>query len=141
MTYLLDTNVISEWVKPAPEPALVSWVEEVDEDRLFLSVASLAELRRGVDLLPEGRRRDRLASWLEEELVDRFQDRIVEIDLRIAQTWGRLLARARRAGIGLSTMDAVFAATAEAGGLTLVTRNTRHFTQLGIPLIDPWPSG
>lgn len=75
MSFLLDTNVLSEWVKPQPNPQVVAWLRDVDEDRVFLSVASLAEIRRGVELMPPGKRRDLLGSWLMRDLPARFEGR------------------------------------------------------------------
>lgn len=138
MSFLLDTNVISEWVKPQPNPRVVAWLEQIDEDRVFLSVASLAEIRRGIDLMPSGKRRDRLASWLTGDLLARFDGRILGVDNRIAQTWGIVMARVQKAGMNVGALDALFAATAEIYGLTLVTRNVSDFLRLGIPLLNPW---
>jgi len=138
VSFLLDTNVISEWVKPEPNPQVVAWLNEVPEDRVFLSVAALAEIRRGVELMPAGKRRDRLASWLTEDLPVRFEGRILDIDGRIADAWGILMARGQKAGINVGTLDAFFAATAEVHGLTLVTRNVHDFLKLGIRLLNPW---
>lgn len=140
MSFLLDTNVISEWVKPQPDPQVVAWLNEVDEDQVFLSVASLAEIRRGVELMPQGKRRDHLAAWLVGELPIRFHGRIFDIDGRIADAWGTIMARGKKAGVNLGTLDACFAATAEVHRLTLVTRNVRDFLKLGVPLLNPWPS-
>jgi predicted nucleic acid-binding protein len=138
VSYLLDTNVISEWVKPRPDPLVSAWLAEVDEDRVFLSVVTLAEIRRGVELMPSGDRRDRLAMWLSDELPARFAGRVIPIDEAIANAWGIVMARARRAGIGLGTIDAFVAATADVHGLTVVTRNTADFARLGVPLLNPW---
>ena len=138
MSFLLETNVISEWTKPRPDPGVVAWLAGMDEDRVFLSVASFAEIRRGIDLLPAGRRRDRLAAWLADDLSSRFEGRILDIDRRIAELWGSLMARGRKAGIAIGTMDAFFAATADAHGLTLVTRDVQGFEQLGIRVLNPW---
>jgi hypothetical protein len=138
MSFLLDTNVVSEWVKPAPSSQVAAWLNEVDEDQIFLSVASLAEIRRGVELMEPGRRRDRLIEWLTGALPARFEGRILDIDRRIADTWGALMARGRKAGLNLGSMDAFFAATVEVYRLTLVTRNVQHFRPLGIPVLDPW---
>jgi predicted nucleic acid-binding protein len=140
VSFLLDTNVVSEWVKPQPNPQVGAWLKEVDEDRVFLSVASLAEIRRGVELMPPGRRRDRLAGWLTENLPARFEGRILDIDSRVAETWGIVMARGQKAGASVSVLDAFFAATAEVHRLTLVTRNVQHFQKLGIPLLNPWQS-
>jgi toxin FitB len=138
LSFLLDTNVISEWVKPRPSPRVIAWLAEVDEERVFLSVASLAEIRRGVELMPPGKRRDRLAAWLSEDLPVRFEGRILSIDSRIAETWGLVMVRGHKAGMNVSVWDAFFAATAEVHRLTLVTRNIQHFEMLGIPLLNPW---
>jgi predicted nucleic acid-binding protein len=138
LSFLLDTNVISEWVKPQPSPRVAAWLKEIDEDRVFLSVASLAEIRRGVELMDPGKRRDRLAIWLSEDLPTRFEGRILDIDRWIAEAWGVVMARGKKAGLNVSVWDAFFAATAEAHKLTLVTRNVQHFVQLGIPLLNPW---
>jgi predicted nucleic acid-binding protein len=138
MSFLLDTNVISEWVKPAPDPNVTRWLDEVDEDQVFLSVASLAEVRHGVELMDSGKRRDRLAAWLAGELPARFEGRILDIDRHVAEAWGVIMARGQKAGLNLGSLDAFFAATAEVHRLTLVTRNVQHFERLGIPLLNPW---
>ena len=85
-----------------------------------------------------GRRRDRLADWLLRELPARFEGRILEIDRRIAESWGVVMARGHKAGLNLSSLDAFFAATAEVHRSTLVTRNVQHFERLGILLLNPW---
>jgi toxin FitB len=135
--WLIDTNIISEWVKPRPDVAVVRWLEEVDEDRAFVSVISLAEIRFGVDRLAPGRRRTRLDQWLREELPTRFEGRIVPVDEEVADACGRLLAQARRTGRGLEAMDALIAATCEARDLVLATRNLGDFQNLGIELHAP----
>jgi len=138
LSYLLDTNVISELVKPRPDASVVSWLSEVDEDRVFLSVMVLAEIRRGVELMPAGGRRDRLADWLEDELPARFAGRVLAIDQRVADAWGAVMAQAQKAGVPLSTANGFFAATAEVHRLTLVTSNTRDFQRAGVSLVNPW---
>lgn len=138
MSFLLDTNVVSEWVKPEPVRSVVTWLAEVDEDEVFLSVISLAELRRGIELLAAGRRRQRLERWLGEDLADRFHGRILSVDVLVADAWGRITARATRAGRTVRSMDALVAATAEVHGLALATRNTKDFDHLGVSLFNPW---
>jgi predicted nucleic acid-binding protein len=138
VTFLLDTNVISEWVRPRPDENVVAWLAEVDEEQVFMSVVSFAELRRGVDLLPAGRRRSRLEGWIAEDLAARFHGRVLDVDRPVADTWGRIMARCQRAGRMLGSMDAFFAATAASHELTLVTRNVRDFESAGIPLCNPW---
>jgi hypothetical protein len=113
-------------------------LHDVDEDRVHLSVASLAELRYGVERLSPGARRRQLTSWLEAELPDRFAGRIVPIDGLVAEAWGRMMAKREQAGRPFGAMDAFFAATASVHGLTLATRNGRDFSGLGISIFDPW---
>jgi predicted nucleic acid-binding protein len=138
VNFLLDTNVLSEVQRPAPDLKVIGWLDAVDEDRAFLSVASIAELRRGVALMGEGRRRAALAAWLADDLPARFAERIVPIDRAIAEHWGDLMAQSHRSGVTLSAMDGFFAATALTRNLTLVTRNVKDFASLGVPLFNPW---
>lgn len=136
--WLLDTNIISEWVKPRPDPAVVRWLDEVDEGQVFLSVVSLAEIRFGIERLALGRRRSRLDQWLQAELPGRFEGRIVAVDAAVADACGRLLGRARQAGRGLGAMDALIAACCLAHDLVLATRNPSDFQKLGIELYAPF---
>jgi toxin FitB len=136
--YLLDTNVVSEWVKPRPNPNVVRWLADADEDRISLSIITLAELDLGVEVLAPGERRDTLSDWVRNELPDRFEGRILGIDIKIATSWGMLIGRSRRMGINLHPIDGFLAATAHATSLKLVTRNTAHFAKLGIELENPW---
>ena len=93
MSFLLDTNVVSEWAKAQPNPGVVRWLAEADEDGLFLSVVTLAELRHGVERLAAGARRKRLQAWIDEELSERFEKRILPVDVKVSDCWGRLIAR------------------------------------------------
>jgi predicted nucleic acid-binding protein len=138
MKVLLDTNVLSEVRRPAPDPKVLGWLDTIDEDRAFISVASIAELRRGIALMEDGRRRAALADWLAVDLPGRFSGRILAIDPAIAERWGDVMAQARRGGFALSVMDGFFAATALVGELVLATRNTKDFAPLGVPLFNPW---
>lgn len=138
MNLLLDTDVLSEVRRPAPSPKVLAWLDAIDEDRAFISVASIAELRRGIALLDDGRRRAALAAWLAHDLPARFAGRILPIDHAVAERWGDLMAQSRRTGVALSVMDGFFAASALASNLTLVTRNVKDFAAFGIPLHNPW---
>ncbi|WP_426610831.1 type II toxin-antitoxin system VapC family toxin [Bradyrhizobium sp. McL0616] len=138
MNLLLDTNVLSEVQRPAPDPKVLVWLDSIDEDRAFISVASIAELRRGIALMDDGRRRTALADWLANDLPARFAERILPIDQVVAERWGDLMAQSRRSGVALSVMDGFFAATALANDLTLVTRNVRDFAAFGVSLLNPW---
>ena len=141
MSFLLDSNVVSEWVRPQPDRNVISWLAEVDEDRVFISVIAFAEIRRGIEMLPAGRRRDLLAAWLAEDLPARFEKRILDIDPPAAETWGVVMARGQKIGLTLGSMDAFVAATAAVHGLTLATRNVKDFLCLGVYLFDPWQPG
>jgi predicted nucleic acid-binding protein len=141
VSFLLDTNVVSEWARPSPDPGVVAWLAAVDEDRVFLSVVTLAELRYGIDRLPAGLRRQRLEEWLEGDLPLRFEGRLLPIDVGVADAWGRIAALREARGRPISTMDAFIAATAEAHALTLVTRNATDFESSVTRLLNPWKAG
>jgi predicted nucleic acid-binding protein len=141
MNVLLDTNVLSEVRRPGPDRKVLAWLDAIDEDRTFISVASIAELRRGIALMDDGRRREALAAWLAVDLPERFSGRILPVDATIAARWGDLMAQARQSGFALSGMDGFFAATALAHELVLATRNTKDFAPLGVPLFNPWTEG
>ncbi|HVV94446.1 MAG TPA: type II toxin-antitoxin system VapC family toxin [Hyphomicrobiales bacterium] len=138
MSFLLDTNVVSEWVKPRPDPGVVQWLAEVDEDRAFLSVVTLAEIRRGIERLPHGHRRRRLEDWLLVELPLRFEGRVLPIDRAIADRWGLVVARSEAAGRPIGVIDAFLAATAIVQDLMLVTRNQDDFIGAVDETINPW---
>jgi predicted nucleic acid-binding protein len=138
VNFLLDTNVVSEWVRPRPDDGVMTWLSEADEDRVFISVVTLAELRHGIERLPSGARRDRLDAWLTSQVPDRFETRVLPVDAAIANAWGRIMTRGQATGRPVGTMDAFIAATAEQHNLTLVTRNVADFDVLGIQLVNPW---
>lgn len=138
MSYLLDTNAVSEWAKPQPDPGVVRWLDEIDEDRTHLSVITLGELRKGVERLPVGRRRGQLERWLQSELPDRFGGRLLPVDVAVAEEWGRQLAVAERQGTSVGSVDGLIAATAKVHRLRVVTRNVKHFQHTGVDLICPW---
>jgi predicted nucleic acid-binding protein len=135
---LLDTNVLSEVTRPAPDARVLDWLDGLDEDRSFISVVSIAEIRRGVALMDEGRKREALAEWLARDLPQRFEQRVLPVDEPVALAWGDLMGLAKRRGRGLSSMDGLIAATAIARELTLATRNTKDFEGFGLELFDPW---
>lgn len=138
MNFLLDTNVLSEVRRPSPDASVLRWLNVLDEDRAFLSVITIAELRRGISLMDTGLRRDALAAWISNDLPNRFAARILPIDAQIAEQWGDLMAGTRRQGLALSVMDGFLAATALVSGLVVVTRNTKDFAPVGVPVFNPW---
>jgi hypothetical protein len=136
--FLLDSNVISELLKPKPDNRLLRWVEETDESILFLSVLTLGEIRNGVQRLRSGLRRGRLESWLQVDLPSRFQGRILPIDRAVADRWGRISAAAAAKGKPVPAIDGLLAATALDHDLTLVTRNVSDVAATGVPTLNPW---
>ena len=135
MSYLLDTNVLSELVRPRPAQAVLDWFAGVRDDALHLSVLTLGELRRGVERLPANNRREKLRLWLEQELPARFGPRVLPVDAAVADRWGRLSAEAGRP---VSAIDSLLAATALVHQLRLVTRNTSDFKFAPLEVVDPW---
>ncbi|QXC52815.1 type II toxin-antitoxin system VapC family toxin (plasmid) [Agrobacterium salinitolerans] len=138
MRLLLVTNVLSEVTKPRPDEAVLKWIHGLDEDRTFISIVSIAEIRRGVALMDAGRKRDALDEWLTYDLPQRFENRIIPVEGTVALAWGDRMALAKRCGRGLASMDGLIAATAVAHQLTLATRNTKDFEGFGIDIIAPW---
>jgi predicted nucleic acid-binding protein len=138
MSFLLDTNVVSEWVKPLPDTGVVAWLAEADEDRVFISVVTLAELRHGIARMAVGGRRTRLDAWLRHELPLRFEGRVLAVDAGIADAWGHVVAESERVGRRIGAIDAFIAATAKVHSLTLVTRNTSDFEPMVKAMVNPW---
>ncbi|MGH8285118.1 MAG: type II toxin-antitoxin system VapC family toxin [Steroidobacteraceae bacterium] len=137
MSFLLDTNVVSEWTRPRPNAGVIAWLAEADEDSVFLSVVTLAELRSGIERLAGARRR-RLDAWLRDELPLRFGGRILPIDEAVADEWGRVVVRSEVLGRPISAMDGMIAATAQVHALTLVTRNVSDFSSVLKSVENPW---
>ena len=136
--FLLDTNVISELVKPQPEANVTTWIESTDESLLYLSVLTLGEIRRGIAVLPQSRRRAALEAWLDNDLRARFENRILAVDHEVADRWGLLTAVARNGGMVLPVIDGLLAATALEHNLTLVTRDIGQIPSTGVAVFNPW---
>jgi len=138
MNFLLDTNVISEPMKVRPNAGVLDWLAQTDEDSIFLSVVTITELRYGVERLATGKRRDQLDKWLRKDLNSRFQERILPVDLAVADTCGKLVARSESRGRPIEPRNAFIAATAEVHSLTLVTRNASDFEATVKSIVTPW---
>ena len=136
--FLLDTNVISELVRPTPSPEVIAWMEAADEATLYLSVLTMGEIRGGVARLAPGKRRTGLETWLKIHLQARFDGRIIPIDAGVADRWGILSAEAARKGKALPVIDGLLAATAIQHDLTLVSRNARDFAYTQASVLNPW---
>jgi len=137
---LLDTNVLSEFGRSSipPHPKVRRWVELVHPDTLSTSVLCLGEIRKGIDLLPPSRKRAELEQWLNSDLNGWFGSNLLPVTKAISNRWGALDATMQRRGRPLGNIDGLIAATALEHGLTVVTRNTKHFADLGVALFDPW---
>jgi predicted nucleic acid-binding protein len=135
VSYLLDTNVLSELVRPQPGPAVVAWFEAVPDDSLYVSVLTFGEIRKGVESIASDARKEKLRVWLEHTLPDWFEDRLLSIDHGVAERWGRLLAEADRP---VAAIDSLLAATALHHELRMVTRNAQDFAFPDLEVIDPW---
>lgn len=135
MSYLVDTNVLSELRRKVPNKAVQNWFAQRPASTLFLSVLTMGEIRKGIEAVAEAERRTRLIDWLEADLPAFFMGRILGIDTGVADRWGRMLAAAGRP---LPVVDSLLAATAAQHGLVLVTRNVRDFTGLPVEVLDPW---
>lgn len=140
MKFLLDTCLISELVKKEPNAAVLSWLDERDEQGFFLSVLTLGELQKGISKLSAGSRKDDLQAWVEHDLVERFEGRILGIDLETALIWGKLQGEPERNGEKLPVMDSLIAATATAHGLVVITRNVKDIERCHARVFNPWDS-
>jgi tRNA(fMet)-specific endonuclease VapC len=138
MIYLLDTCAISELVAPHPNPNVVDWIDGIDEDRLFLSGITIGEVKKGIEKLADSERRPALREWLEDDLLPRFSDRILPIDIAVMLVWGKLASDLEKRGRPMPAIDSLIAATCLYGGLGLVTRNENDFDHSGVEIVNPW---
>lgn len=135
MSYLLDTNVLSELRRKTPDGSVVEWFSDRPASTLYLSVLTLGELRKGIEGVLDAKRRMALMDWLETDLPGFFAGRILPVDAPVADRWGRLVAASGRP---LPAIDSLLGATAVQHGLSMVTRNERDFAGLGLDVINPW---
>jgi predicted nucleic acid-binding protein len=134
---LLDTNVVSEAMKPEPAPAVRTWLDAQAAETLYLSSVTIAELLFGIGALPKGRRRDRLNAALD-GVLELFADRILPFHIKAARRYAELAVSARAAGKGFPTPDGYIAAIAAAHDFAVASRDTSAFTAAGLTVIDPW---
>ncbi len=135
MSYLIDTNVLSELRRKVPNAGVVEWFSRRPTSTLYLSVLTLGELRKGVEGVTDANRRRALLDWLETKLPNFFAGRILSVDAQVADRWGRMVAAAGRP---VPAIDSLLGATAAHHDLSLVTRNVRDFADLGLDVINPW---
>jgi predicted nucleic acid-binding protein len=135
---LVDTNVISEPWKPAPEPRVLKWIDAQAIETLYLSAVTIAELRFGIAAMPEGKRRATLDDRLERDVLPLFEGRILPFDLEASRAYADIMTRAKAAGQAVGKADAYIAATAASHGLAVATRDTSPFEAAGLTIVNPW---
>ena len=148
MSYLIDTCCISELVKKKPDPNVVKWFTDQDELSMYLSVITFGELKKGIEKLPDSKKKNELNRWVKEDLKHRFKNRILNINMEEVNKWGEILAaadskrsgepRSEMDGRPLPTTDSLIAATALVHGLSVVTRNSQDMVGSGVEVINPW---
>ena len=140
MVFLLDTNVVSETVRPRPDKTVLDWMEAQVPTDLFIAAQTMGELVRGARRVKEQARRERFEKWIEQDLARQFDERVLPFDGRTAAVWGRLMGDGDRTGRTPAAADAQIAAVAIRHELILVTRNVKDFVNFDIQLLDPWRS-
>jgi predicted nucleic acid-binding protein len=138
--YLLDTCVISELISKQPDEQLIEWIDGIEDQLMCLSVITLGEIKRGIEKLPGSGRKNTLDKWLKEDLLIRFDDRILAIDLPVMLVWGTLVAHIERQGKPLPAINSMIAAIALYHDLQVVTRNEQDFAGMGVAIVNPWSS-
>ena len=136
--YLLDTCFLSDLAKAVPPEGLEAWARANNSEECAVSVVTIGELRHGINILPEGRRRTELRNWIAREVIQRFADRTVDVTLEIAEEWATLSALARLSRRNLSVPNGLLLATAAVHRLTVVTRNVRDLSGYDVPIVNPW---
>jgi tRNA(fMet)-specific endonuclease VapC len=137
MSYLLDTCVISEFRKPQPQQSVIDWLDAQLEESLFLSAITIGEIQKGVTALPASKRQRSLQTWLD-EVIYRYDKRILPLDVVALRRWGNLTAQLEKSGRVLPLMDSMLAATALVHRLTIVTRNVDDFADTGVKVLNIW---
>lgn len=138
MNHILDTNVISELVAAKPNTKVIDWIQSIDSEQVFLSVITVGELKKGIEKLPDSKRKERLNRWLQEDLLVRFEGHLLNIDTGTMLVCGKLIARLEARGRPMPAIDALLAAIALEKQYTLVTRNSADFAETGVLLFNPW---
>jgi len=138
VNYLLDTCVISELIKPRPSQKVVTWIDSIEEDKLYISVITIGEFEKGISKLPASSKKDRISDWLNEDLLIRFKGRILDLDVNTLIKWGQIVAKLENQGRKKPVVDSLITATVLQHDLCLVTRNIQDFQNCGIKILNPW---
>lgn len=138
MNYLVDTNVLSEATRPHPDGNVAAWLDSQSAHELFVSVVSIAEIQKGIFLLPVGQRKKKLEHWLDHDLLPSFAGRVIPLGEQEMTAWAKLQAQVERTGRMLPMVDSLLAATALCHGFTIATRNVEDFRHSEVQVINPW---
>jgi len=138
LKYLLDTCVISELIKPEKDTNVVEWMQNKEENSLFISVLTIGEIHKGIAKLPDSPKKQSIQEWVNDDLKKRFAGRIIEITEEIATSWGKIQGKAEKEGKKMPVLDSLIAATAIKNNLTVVTRNIKDIENSGCQSINPW---
>ena len=138
MNYLLDTCIISELIKPKLSSKVIEWLRSCNEESLFLSSLTIGEIQKGISKLPESPKKIELQIWLDMELAQRFDGRIVGIDMTVAKKWGEIQASSEMAGNIMPVVDSLIASIGLVYDMTVVTRNTEDMKPSRVRIFNPW---
>ena len=138
MKYLLDTCIVSELIKKAPNKNVITWFQNQDESNLYLSILTFGEIQKGIEKAPDGIRKRKLELWVEEDLKKRFEGRIIPFDLKVATKWGSIQGLAEKAGKPMPAIDGLIAVSGLFYNCTVVTRNISDMEQSSAELFNPW---
>jgi len=138
VNYLLDTCMISELARPAPDARVLEWIESAEESALYLSVLTIGELEKGIARLPSSARRRKIERWVRGDLPDRFAGRVLAVDTAVAEKWGQISGASEARGKPLPVIDALIAATGLVHGLVVATRNVSDLERCGARCLNPW---
>jgi len=138
VTYLIDTCVISEFTKKSPSQKVIHFLNGTNDMDVAMSVITIGEVKNGIGCVADGRKRNRLERWFNEELLLRFKDRTLSIDSETMIIWGEMVAKLKKRGITLPVMDSLLAAQCKRYNLCILTRNVKDFEQTGISVMNPW---
>lgn len=138
MNYLLDTCVLSELIKKNSSQKVIEWVLKTEETKLFISVLTIGEIHKGIEKLPDSKKKEKLHQWVNYDLKERFKNRIIDFDLKTATVWGKIQAHSELSGKSMPVIDGQIVATGISYELTVVTRNTKDMVISGALLLNPW---
>ena len=138
MKYLIDTCVFSEFTRKIKNERVIGWLKSIQDQDLFISVITVGEIQHGIELLPDSHRKTELQGWMNNDLLEKYGDRILTLDTQTMFVWGGLVARLEKTGHPTGLMDSLIASVALSHNLIVATRNIDDFSNTGVQLINPW---